>query len=136
MNHQDAEQYLLNKPEAERDYPFGPEAAVYRVRGKMFALLSVEQGIGRINLKCDPWQAVALRDIFPAVTPGYHMNKKHWNTVTLDGSIPRGELELMMDHSYALVYQGLKKADRQHLQRHFTEEELHGRQALSTGASD
>jgi predicted DNA-binding protein (MmcQ/YjbR family) len=59
------------------------------------------------------WQAVVLRDIFPAVTPGYHMNKKHWNTVALDGSIPRGELELMMDHSYALVYQGLKKADPQ-----------------------
>ena len=65
-----------------------------------------------MNLKCDPEQALALRDIFTAVVPGYHMNKAHWNTVILDGSIPRGEIERMIDHSYGLVVKGLPKAQR------------------------
>ncbi len=108
-----ARQYLLGKPEALEDYPFGPDLAVMKVRGKMFATLSQSEGQGRMNLKCDPDQALALRDIFPAVLPGYHMNKKHWNTVCLDGSIPLGELQRMMDHSYALVVKGLPRAVRE-----------------------
>lgn len=108
-----ARQYLLGKPEAIEDYPFGPDVAVMKVRGKMFATLSESGGEGRMNLKCDPDQALALRDIFPAVQPGYHMNKKHWNTVLLDGSIPEGELCRMIDHSYALVIRGLPKGIRE-----------------------
>jgi predicted DNA-binding protein (MmcQ/YjbR family) len=67
-------------------------------------------------LKCDPHEALILRDIFSAVKPGYHMNKRHWNTVLLDGSIPRGEVERMADNSYALVVRGMRKADRQALE--------------------
>ncbi len=112
MDVETARQYLLGKPEALEDYPFGPDVAVMKVRGKMFATLSTFEGEGRMNLKCDPDQALALRDIFAAVQPGYHMNKKHWNTVCLDGSIPQGELERMIDHSYSLVLIGLPKAER------------------------
>jgi predicted DNA-binding protein (MmcQ/YjbR family) len=107
--------YLLGKPEALEDFPFGPDVAVMKVRGKMFATLGEESGEGRMNLKCDPDQALALRDIFAAVQPGYHMNKKHWNTIKLDGSIPEGEIQRMIDHSFALVVGGLpKKSARRH----------------------
>lgn len=112
MNYDSAREYLLSKPEALLDYPFGPDVAVFKIRGKMFATLGEEDGIARTNLKCDPDEAAALRDIFPAVLPGYHMNKLHWNTVLLDGSVPVGELERMIDSSYALVVKTLRKADR------------------------
>ena len=108
-------QYLLSKPEAVEDYPFGPEAAVYKVLGKMFALVFHQAGECRVNLKCDPVEAVELRHVFEAVLPGYHMNKKHWNTVRLDGSLPMGEFERMVDNSYRLVVKSLKKAERQGL---------------------
>ncbi|GAB3038273.1 MmcQ/YjbR family DNA-binding protein [Bowmanella dokdonensis] len=104
--------YLLAKPEAREDFPFGPEVAVMKIRNKMFATLSVEQGEGRMNLKCDPQQALMLRDMFDAVLPGYHMNKLHWNTIRLDGSIPAGEIQRMIDHSYGLVVKGLPRAER------------------------
>lgn len=118
--------YCLSRPETTEDFPFGPEVAVYRVRGKMFALYSEEKsGLGSVNLKCDPAQALALRDIFPAVTAGYHMNKKHWNTVLLDGSIPRGELERLVDHSYALVVKKLPKAERQFLELRYAAGDLY-----------
>jgi predicted DNA-binding protein (MmcQ/YjbR family) len=117
MKHFDCRTYCLSLPEATEDFPFGPDVAVYRVRGKMFALYSVEKsGLSSVNLKCDQVQALILRDIFPAVTAGYHMNKKHWNTVLLDGSIPHGELERMVDHSYALVVKKLPKVERQFLE--------------------
>lgn len=123
-----ARQYLLGKPEALEDYPFGPDVAVMKVRDKMFATLSEEQGEGRMNLKCDPDQALALRDIFPAVLPGYHMNKKHWNTIKLDASIPDGEIERMIDHSYALVVGGLPKKVRDGLAARHGREALYGPQ--------
>ena len=104
--------YLNNKPESIEDYPFGPDIAVFKIRGKMFATYTFKQNHAQINLKCDPDEAFALRDIFDAVIPGYHMNKKHWNTVILDGSIPVGEIERMIDQSYRLVVKGLKKAER------------------------
>jgi predicted DNA-binding protein (MmcQ/YjbR family) len=106
----------MARPEATEDFPFGAEAAVYRVRGKIFAILSEgKTGVEQVNLKCDPDQALALRDFWQAVIPGYHMNKKHWNTVILDDSIPDPELERMIDHSYALVAKSLKKVERQAL---------------------
>ena len=107
-----ARAYLLGKPESMEDFPFGPEVYVYKVRGKMFATLGFKNDIGRMNLKCDPEEALALRDIFEAVVPGYHMNKAHWNTVILDGSIPAGEIERMIDRSFGLVVKGLKKSER------------------------
>ena len=122
-----ARQYLLGKPEAMEDYPFGPDVAVMKVRDKMFATLGQEGGEGRMNLKCDPDQALALRDIFTAVLPGYHMNKKHWNTIKLDGSIPEGEIQRMIDHSFALVVGGLSKKVREGM------EVRHGREALYGG---
>lgn len=112
MDIQQAKRYLLNKPDTREDYPFGPEVLVPKVKSKMFATLSAENGIGHMNLKCEPSQAQALRDLFSAVKPGYHMNKLHWNTIILDGSIPTGEIERMIDHSYALVVKKLKKAER------------------------
>ena len=112
----DLRTYLLSKPEAEEDFPFGPETAVFKVHGKLFALLGERSGTASINLKCDPEQAIGLRDLFAAVTPGYHMNKRHWNTVLDDGSIPMGELQRMIDHSYALVVRGLTKSQRLGLQ--------------------
>ena len=117
--------YLLSKPESVEDFPFGPDVAVYKVRGRMFALFTTAKGVDRINLKCDPDQAFILRDIFEAVIPGYHMNKRHWNTVILDGSIPRGELERMVDHSYALVVKKLKKTERQTLELSYGPERLY-----------
>jgi len=116
--------YLLSKPEAVEDFPFGPDAWVYKVQGKMFALLSGESGSPRVNLKCDPQQAQELRDIFTAVGGGYHMNKKHWNTVLLDGDVPDGELQRQVDHSYALVVKKLPRNVRRHLETVYSEQQL------------
>ena len=112
MNADQARDYLLSRPEAWEDYPFTLDVAVFKIKKKMFATLGYDNDQPRMNLKCDPEEALALRDIFDAVIPGYHMNKAHWNTVILDGSIPRGELERMIDRSYGLVVKGMKKADR------------------------
>ncbi|REG82189.1 MmcQ/YjbR family DNA-binding protein [Marinomonas pollencensis] len=117
-------QYLLAKPEAVEEYPFGPDAMVVKVQQKMFALCMVRNGQQAVNLKCDPDEAQQLRDIFSAVSAGYHMNKRHWNTVLLDGSLPPSEIERMIDNSYSLVVKGLKKADREGL------EARHGRQRI------
>lgn len=127
MNARELRRYLLSKPEAFEDYPFGPRVAVIKIRSKMFATLVDDEGDVSMNLKCDPHEASILRDIFPAVKPGYHMNKRHWNTLLMDGSIPRGELERMMDNSYALVVRGLNKTVRQSL------EICYGRTALYPG---
>lgn len=125
MTHDEARAYLLSKPESLEDYPFGPDIRVLKIRGKMFATLVPGNGDGgRMNLKCDPDEAIMLRDIFPAVLPGYHMNKRHWNTVILDGSIPRGEVERMIDNSYRLVVAGLPARQRQALQIQYGKEQL------------
>lgn len=125
MNLSQTKHYLLNKPEAKEDFPFGPEVSVFKVSGKMYATLALDNGEGRMNLKCDPNEALMLRDIFPAVIPGYHMNKKHWNTIKLDGTIPEKEIERMIDHSYALVVKGMTKAQRNALELHYSKEELY-----------
>ncbi len=117
--------YLLGKPAAIEDFPFGKEVSVFKVRDKMFGLFAKHDGEYRVNLKCDPDQAFILRDLFKAVIPGYHMNKKHWNTVILDGSIARGEIERMIDHSYALVVKGLPKKQRTALEIEFGPEALY-----------
>jgi predicted DNA-binding protein (MmcQ/YjbR family) len=90
-------------PGAVEDYPFGDGVAVFKVGGRMFALVSLDGDPGSVNLKCDPGLALELRAVYAAVRPGYHQNKRHWNTVELDGSIDDDELREMIDHSYELV---------------------------------
>ena len=107
--------YLLNKKGSFEEFPFGPEVMVYKVMGKMFALVFWRESLLRINLKCDPDLAMHFRAMYKAITPGYHMNKRHWNTITLDGSISDKEIFSMIDDSYNLVVKGLKKADRKKL---------------------
>ncbi|MAG76118.1 MAG: hypothetical protein CL811_05080 [Colwelliaceae bacterium] len=129
MNAEQAREYLLAKPETILDYPFGADVDVYKVKGKMFATLSKGKGNEKdtdgkmaghycMNLKCDPEEAIMLRDIFASVIPGYHMNKAQWNTVILDGSVPQGEIERMIDNSFLLVVSKMKKADQQSIKLH------------------
>jgi predicted DNA-binding protein (MmcQ/YjbR family) len=112
MNAESFRAYCLSKAAATEGTPFGPEDIVFKVAGKMFAILALEEVPPRVNLKCDPDLALELRDRYEQVEPGYHMNKKHWNTVVLDGVIPEREIRKMIDHSYELVVQSLPKAKR------------------------
>jgi predicted DNA-binding protein (MmcQ/YjbR family) len=100
------------KPGSVEDYPFGDGAAVFKVAGRMFALVSLGTPPGSVSLKCDPDLAIALRARYAAITPGYHLNKRHWNTVTLDGSVPDDELLELVGHSYDLVVARLTRAQR------------------------
>lgn len=96
-------QYCLSKPGVEETTPFGPDALVFKVGGKMFALTNLSAEELKINLKCEPAYALELRDQYPEIIPGWHMNKKHWNTVSLQGSLRDGFLRTLIDHSYDLV---------------------------------
>ncbi len=117
MNLQELTGYLLAKSGATEETPFGPEALVYKVMGKMFALVAWENDPLTVTLKCEPGQALFLRDMYAAVRPGYHMNKRHWNTVTLDDTIPPPELLGMIDDSYDLVVSSLTRPQREELAR-------------------
>jgi predicted DNA-binding protein (MmcQ/YjbR family) len=97
---------------AVEDYPFGDGVAVFKVGGRMFALVALEGSPGSVNLKCDPSLALELRARYSSVHPGYHANKRHWNTVELDGSVEDGELREMIEHSYELVVSRLPRAER------------------------
>lgn len=108
--------YLLSKHGAVETYPFGPQPLVVKVAGKMFALVAEEAEPLTISLKCDPAHAHFLRRMYPAVTPGYHLNKEHWNTVSLDGSIEDGEILSFIDESYQLVVKSLTRAARRQLE--------------------
>jgi len=101
---------------AEETTPFGPEVLVYKVAGKMFALAVPDDVPARMNLKCDPERAMELRDQYEGITPGYHMNKRHWNTVRLDGSVPGPLVREMIGESYALVVRGLTRKQREALE--------------------
>jgi predicted DNA-binding protein (MmcQ/YjbR family) len=96
-------------------FPFGPETSVFKVAGKMFALSRLDQTPLRVSLKCDPILAAELREAHPAVAPGYHLNKRHWNTVTVDGSLPEQMLEDMIEDSYDLVVSQLPRSQRRAL---------------------
>ena len=102
-------EYSLSKPRATESTPFGPDVLVFKVDGKIFALAALDEVPPAANLKCDPDLALDLRDRYEQVTPGYHMNKKHWNTVEIHTGIPDGELRKMIDHSYGLVVKRLPK---------------------------
>jgi predicted DNA-binding protein (MmcQ/YjbR family) len=100
---------------AEETFPFGPEVSVFKVAGKMFALSQLDSESLRVSLKCDPRLAEALRETHAAVIPGYHLNKRHWNTVILDGSIPDDAIDDMIEDSYDLVVSKLSRARRSEL---------------------
>ena len=108
-------EYCLTQPGATEDTPFGPEHLVFKVGGKMFALVGLDQVPATANLKCDPDLALELRDRYEEVRPGYHMNKKHWNTVVIAGGLPEAEVRKMIDHSYELVVKSLPKKTREQL---------------------
>lgn len=95
--------YILNKPNADETLPFGPDILVYKINGKAFLLTSLNKYPLQFNIKCDPDLALELREQYASIIPGWHMNKKHWNTVIVDGSISNQELHKMIDHSYELV---------------------------------
>lgn len=103
------------KPGAVEDYPFGDEVAVFKVADRMFALVPLGETPGSVSLKCDPELAISMRARYAGVTPGYHLSKRHWNTVTLDGSVPDEEVLELIDHSYDLVVARLTRAQRDQL---------------------
>jgi predicted DNA-binding protein (MmcQ/YjbR family) len=117
MTRDDVLQLCTALPGAVEDYPFGEGVAVFKVGGRMFALVPLEGSPGSVNLKCDRDLALELRAQHPSVRPGYHQNKRHWNTVELDGSIEDSELRWMLAHSYQLVIANLSRAVRNSLHR-------------------
>jgi predicted DNA-binding protein (MmcQ/YjbR family) len=109
MDLAEVREYCLSKADTTERTPFGPTVLVFKVGGKMFALAGLDELPATVNLKCDPDLALDLRDRYEQVRPGYHMNKKHWNTVEIEGGIPDFELRKMIDHSYDLVIKRLPK---------------------------
>ena len=103
LSHKEIEEYMLGMPNARLDYPFGKDAAVYKAGEKMFAIISEGSNPVRISLKCDPLLAQTLRDKYETVLPGYHLNKKHWNTIICSGQLSREEVFDLIRHSYRLV---------------------------------
>lgn len=103
MEHKTVEEYVLSMSGSRLDYPFGEEAAVYKVKDKMFALVAEKSDPVRISLKCDPVLAEHLRKEYETVMPGYHLNKKHWNTIVLTGQLPWEDVQALIKHSYDLV---------------------------------
>jgi predicted DNA-binding protein (MmcQ/YjbR family) len=114
MNIETFREYCLSRKGVTEEFPFDQETLVFKVLGKIFALTDVDL-FESINLKCDPERVPELRERFPAVQPGYHMNKKHWNTIVMDGSIPDSLLREWIDHSYDLVVAGLPRKLREQL---------------------
>ena len=113
MNIEQFREYALSKPATSEDFPFGPDTLVLRVVGKIFALTGLDSEQFTVNLKCDPDYALELREQHPEVIPGWHMNKKHWNTVDFEGSLDDRMLRSLIDHSYDQVVKTLKKAERE-----------------------
>ena len=116
MNVEDINEYCLSKKGASEDFPFDEETLVFKVMGKMFALIPLERIPLQINLKCEPELAVELRERYEAVRPGFHMNKKHWNTILVDGSLRNELIYRWIDDSYNLVLKGLRKTEKEKLQ--------------------
>lgn len=107
LSHKELEDYILSMPNARLDYPFGEEAAVYKVGDKMFAIIAEKSNPVRVSLKCDPQLAVMLREKYETVLPGYHLNKKHWNTIICSaGQLEKEEIFDLVRHSYLLVTEG------------------------------
>src|SRR3989344_1311392 len=103
MNHKTVEKYILSMPGAKLDYPFGEDVAVYKVKDKMFALIQEKKEPVQLSLKCDPLLAETLREKYETVLPGYHLSKKHWNTIILSGQLSWEEVKDLIRHSHDLV---------------------------------
>jgi predicted DNA-binding protein (MmcQ/YjbR family) len=109
MNIESIREYILEKPSVTEGFPFGEDTLVFKVKGKIFFLAGLESMPLQFNVKCEPEKAIELREEYPgSVLPGYHMNKKHWNTIIVDGRLAAKQLKEMIDHSYELV-SGKKK---------------------------
>ena len=108
MNIEDLREYCLQKPGVEESFPFGETTLVFKVGSKLFLLAALEPG-NQFNAKCDPDRAIELREQHDEIKPGYHMNKKHWNTVDMNGRLPAKQLRELIDHSYDLVFKSLPK---------------------------
>lgn len=102
-------EYCLSKKDAEETQPFGPDTLVYKYASKVFLLTALDSSPLQFNLKCDPALAEQLREEYPSVIPGYHMNKKHWNTVIIDGSVPARLLREWIDMSYDLIVKSVPR---------------------------
>ncbi|EMR02813.1 MmcQ/YjbR family DNA-binding protein [Cesiribacter andamanensis] len=116
MNPESLREFCLRLPAATEDFPFDAQTLVFKVGGKMFALTDVDE-FTSINLKCDPERAVELREQYDSILPGYHMNKKHWNTVLLEGSLPEKLVQELILHSYQLVVASLPRKVREELEQ-------------------
>ena len=117
MNIEQLQEYCLSKPGAEETLPFGPDTLVYKVAGKIFLLTGLNSELLQFNVKCNPDKAIELREQYTCVTGAYHMNKKHWNTVVVDGSVPARLLKEWIDESYELVVESLPKKTKEQLKR-------------------
>ena len=115
MNIEKTREYCLDKPGVTEGFPFNDTALVFKVAGKMFALLDLSEDSRGISLKCDPELAIELREQHPEVTPAYHFNKQHWNGVNLKGSISNTQMKGWIDHSYQIVVDSLPKSKREAL---------------------
>jgi predicted DNA-binding protein (MmcQ/YjbR family) len=115
MNVEELREYCISKRGATESTPFDDVTLVFKVGGKMFALIPLDENELSINLKCEPERALALREKYAAVRPGYHMNKMHWNTVMVDGSIGKSDLLQMVDHSYDLIVGSLTRKQQEAL---------------------
>jgi predicted DNA-binding protein (MmcQ/YjbR family) len=113
MNIESLRDYCLSKKGAEESLPFGPDTLVFKAGGKIFLLASMEAAPLQFNVKCRPEEALVLREQYACVQPGYHMNKQHWNTIVVDGTVPDRLLQQWVDDSYSLIIQSLPKALKQ-----------------------
>jgi predicted DNA-binding protein (MmcQ/YjbR family) len=117
MDIESIRKFCLSKSEVTEDFPFGENTLVFKVSGKMFLLASLDEFPLRINLKCDPEEAVELRERYDSVLPGYHMNKTHWNTIVVDGSVPGKEILNWITDSYLLVVNSLRKNEKERIHK-------------------
>lgn len=115
MTGESLRKWCLGRPEAVEEFPFNPRTSVFKVGGKMFALSDLNARPLKVSVKCEPELAEQLRSTYKAVVPGYHLNKRHWNTITLDGSLPDQKVRDLIEDSYDLVVAGLTKATRRRL---------------------
>jgi predicted DNA-binding protein (MmcQ/YjbR family) len=112
VHRDDVIRFCLGRPGAQETYPFGDGVAVFKVGGRMFALVDLGDGPGVVNLKCDPARALELRDAYAGIRPGYHQDKRHWNSVDLDGSVEDDLVRELVEDSYELVVARLPRAVR------------------------
>jgi predicted DNA-binding protein (MmcQ/YjbR family) len=112
MNIEELRDYCILKKGVEETLPFGPDTLVFKVMGKAFLLTGLNSDSLEFNVKCDPEKAIELREQYSCVLPGFHMNKKHWNTIVVDGSVTDKKLIEWIDHSYEMVVKGLSRAEK------------------------